>query len=300
MIPLIEKYRPKLLSQIIGNEEVIQVLTSILNNGIIPNMLFYGPPGTGKTTAIKAISYSFPKYCVLELNASDERGISTVRETIKEFASTFSKNMKLIILDEADMMTKDAQNALRRIMEDFNKTVRFCLIVNHLKKIISPILSRCTKFRFGPINNVINKAKEICINENIEYTEEGIKTIAEISNGDMRRIINDIQGISISFNVINKNNVLQFNGITSQEVYEQIFENLKIMSMSDSKRELIKHQINCESLIDGICELVKKSDMKNKMKILKGLCDIEYRKSIGCSETIQLNAIIGLFILNKD
>lgn len=288
----------------VGNEEVVEALGSIANAGTIPHMLFYGPPGTGKTTAVRAMSNHLPRSSVLELNASDERGIKTVRETIKEFASTYSKTMKLVILDEADMMSRDAQNALRRIMEDFSKGTRFCLIANYSKKIIPPILSRCTKFRFSPISNIRDRVKEVCKREGITYTEDGIRVLAETSDGDMRKAINDLQGVSSSFDVVDQSNTLRFNNLAPNEIYEEIFEGLKEMNMKDLKdkfRDLrYEYEIDCDSMIKSLCNLVRRSKLANKMKILKGLCDIEYRRSIGCSESVQSNAIIGVFLLNRN
>ncbi|UTX44670.1 replication factor C subunit [Encephalitozoon intestinalis] len=266
-------------------------------------MLFYGPPGTGKTTSIRAIANNLPRSCVLELNASDERGIATVRETIKEFASTYSKTTKLVILDEADMMSRDAQNALRRIIEDFSANARFCLIANHSRKIIPPILSRCTKFRFGPIEDTESRIKEICKKENIKYSEEGIKGIAEISEGDMRKAVNDVQGISVSLGPISLENVRKFNGVAPIDVYEELFENLKTMSMADLrvKCEELKyeHGMDSDDLLKNLSKMVRKSNMKEKMRILKEMGDIEYRRSIGCSEKVQTDAIISVFLLNR-
>ncbi|CAD25060.1 DNA REPLICATION FACTOR C (ACTIVATOR 1) SUBUNIT [Encephalitozoon cuniculi GB-M1] len=300
---LTEKYRPGSLLEVVGNREVVSSLQSISSAGRIPNMLFYGPPGTGKTTSIRAIANNLPRTSVLELNASDERGIATVRETIKEFASTYSKTMKLVILDEADMMSRDAQNALRRIIEDFSANTRFCLIANHLRKIISPILSRCTKFRFGPIGDTENRIEEICKRESIKYTPEGIKAVSRISMGDMRKAVNDIQGISASLGQVDESNVRRFNGIAPSSVYEELFRNLGSMGMPELRVELerlrYEYSMDCDALLGNLGELVRESKMRNKMKILKEMSDIEYRKSIGCSEKVQLDAIISIFILNR-
>jgi replication factor C subunit 3/5 len=302
--PLTEKYRPKDLGDIVGNEEVIQSLTAIASSGSIPHMLFYGPPGTGKTTAIRALSRTLPAYSILELNASDERGIGIVRERIKEFASTYSGSVKMVILDEADMMSRDAQNALRRIIEDFSKTTRFCLIANYAKKIIPAVLSRCTKFRFSPIRNIGERIRTICRKERIEYDEEGVRAIADTSDGDMRKAVNDIQGIAASFGVINRSNVLSFNGMAADELYKELFEELKKASMADLKHKLRVldevHGVDCDSLVRNLTGLVRRSTMKNKMGILKELAEIEHRRSDGCNQSIQGAALISTFILNRD
>ncbi|KAM0671575.1 small subunit of replication factor C [Ordospora colligata] len=304
MQQLTEKYRPRSLQEIVGNREVVEALSAISSAGIIPHMLFYGPPGTGKTTAIRSIASKLPKASVLELNASDERGISTVRETIKEFASAYSKSVKLVILDEADMMSRDAQNALRRIIEDFSASTRFCLIANYSKKIILPIISRCTKFRFGPVNQMQQRIKEICMNEDIRYTEEGVDEIARLSAGDMRKAVNDIQGVYSSFGVVDEKNVQQFNGTAPKSVYLKILNDLVTMSATGGREMLnsvvFEYRLDCNDLVSNLCDIVSRSNLRNKMKILKNLSDVEYRASIGCSEDLQLNAIIGTFILNRD
>lgn len=185
-LPLTQKYKPNDLEEILGNETVIQSLINAKNN--LPNLLLYGPPGTGKTTSIKLIANNLYgksyKQNVLELNASDERGINVVREKIKTFSNSISFNQKkkLIILDEADSMSKDAQNALRRIMEDFSGNVRFCLIGNYANKIIPPIQSRCCKFRFLPVKSelILKRIIEICKLEGIAILEDTPNDISKV------------------------------------------------------------------------------------------------------------------------
>ena len=166
-LPWVEKYRPENFDTIISHNHIINVLTNLINNNHLPHIIFYGPPGTGKTTTILAAARklygSKYKSMILELNGSDDRGISVVREQIKDFSSTTSKisnifqshnsisDVKLIILDEADSMTFDAQFALRRVIELYTETTRFCLICNYLTKIIPALISRCMLFRFAPL-----------------------------------------------------------------------------------------------------------------------------------------------------
>ena len=158
-IPWVEKYRPVSLDEIVSHEEIVRTLETFLSQGMLPNLLFYGPPGTGKTSTVLACARRLYKprefgTMVLELNASDDRGIGIVRGPVLNFASTrtiFCSGFKLIVLDEADAMTRDAQNALRRILEKYTENVRFCLICNSLHRIIPAIQSRCTRFRFGPL-----------------------------------------------------------------------------------------------------------------------------------------------------
>jgi replication factor C subunit 3/5 len=298
--PLTEKYRPKTLNDVQGNLEVLSCLKS-MNIENLPNMLFYGPPGTGKTTTIRALLKDLPKINILELNASDERGIDTVRHKIKEFSATKSNTIKVVILDEADSMSKDAQSALRRIIEDFRNT-RFCIICNYLKKIIDPIVSRCTKFRFAPVNNP-NRIKEVCLKEEIIYEDEGIEMVDRYSDGDMRKVMNDIQGLKGSFKTITKKNVLDFYGLCDDAAFREIFEILKKDDFSSCLRKIRQFNGNESGSVDGIglleniSSMLIKSDIKNKLEICKQLADIEYRLSQGCSDAVQINAIIAAFIL---
>ncbi|KAF9763463.1 Replication factor C subunit 5 [Nosema granulosis] len=302
-LPLTEKYRPKTLEEICGNTEVINCLKNIRDSNVFPHMLFYGPPGTGKTTAIKALVKNLPSTSVLELNASDDRGISTVRHTIKEFASTFARTIKIVILDEVDFMSRDAQNALRRIIEDFSTTTRFCLIANYPKKIIPAVLSRCVKFRFSPITDADERIKDICSKEGIEIDEEGVDYLKKLSYGDMRKIVNDIQGINGSFDKIDKNTVLTFSGMVDEDTYKEIFNDLCELSFDELKYKLNiirqDRSIDLGNILLYIGELVKNSKLSNKMKILKEMNDLEYRLSLGCNENLQMNALIGAFVLNR-
>ena len=155
-LPWVEKYRPKNLDDLISHTQIRETLNRFISQNNLPNLLFYGPPGTGKTSTMVACARklygSAASYMMIELNASDDRGINTIRNTVKTFAESHSPisceiGFKLVILDEADAMTKDAQAALRRMMEKFSNTTRFCLICNYVSRIIAPITSRCAKFR---------------------------------------------------------------------------------------------------------------------------------------------------------
>lgn len=158
-LPWVEKYRPQALNDLISHQDILSTIQKFISEDRLPHLLLYGPPGTGKTSTILACAKQLYKdkefgSMVLELNASDDRGIDIVRGPILSFASTrtiFKKGFKLVILDEADAMTQDAQNALRRVIEKFTENTRFCLICNYLSKIIPALQSRCTRFRFGPL-----------------------------------------------------------------------------------------------------------------------------------------------------
>ncbi|XP_046913200.2 LOW QUALITY PROTEIN: replication factor C subunit 4 [Dermatophagoides farinae] len=208
----VEKYRPSRLDDIVYQNEIVNSLKSIIASNAcnLPNFLFYGPPGTGKTSTIIALSKQLfgvehYKNRVLELNASDERGIQVIRDKVKSFAQrTISNNnqvaaIKIIVLDECDSMTKDAQSALRRIMEKYSATTRFCLICNYVSKIIDPIISRCTVYRFKPLKTDLVKATLLKVGhqEGFKVSDKTLDILIEISEGDLRKAITLIQTLSL-------------------------------------------------------------------------------------------------------
>lgn len=207
--PWIEKYRPKSMNDISSQEEAVKVLKKTIESHNLPHLLFYGPPGTGKTSTILALARELYgpemfKTRVLELNASDERGIQIVREKVKNFARIAVGNptssypcppYKIVILDEADSMTNEAQSALRRTMETYSKVTRFCLICNYVSRIIEPLASRCAKFRFKPLgsNATVERLKMICDEERVQCTPEAITRVVEATEGDLRKAIMFLQ-----------------------------------------------------------------------------------------------------------
>lgn len=212
-IPWVEKYRPKKVDDVAHQEEVVRALKKSLDTGNLPHLLLYGPPGTGKTSTALAIGHELYgpelfKTRVMELNASDERGINVIRSKVKSFsqvataAASYNGRQcppyKLIILDEADSMTPDAQAALRRIIENYSRVTRFCLICNYVSRIIDPLASRCAKFRFRPLegDTMGDKLVAICSQENLHITEEALRTVVSISGGDLRKAITTLQSVS--------------------------------------------------------------------------------------------------------
>lgn len=205
--------RPKTLSDVCAQDHAVSVLKRTLSSNNLPHMLFYGPPGTGKTSTVLALAKELfgPELMrsrVLELNASDERGISIVREKVKDFAravvsapSEYSRKnypcppYKIIILDEADSMTGDAQAALRRTMETYSNITRFCLICNYVTRIIDPLASRCSKFRFKPLDNThsLERLHYIAKEENLKYQPDALEALLQSSEGDLRKSITLLQ-----------------------------------------------------------------------------------------------------------
>ena len=202
----IEKYRPQKLDDIVGQDEIVERLSSYVKSGNLPHLLFTGSAGVGKTTAAVTLAREFFKDSwqmnFRELNASDERGIDVVRNQIKQFARTTplgDATFKILFLDEADALTTDAQAALRRTMESFAQTCRFILSCNYSSKIIDPIQSRCAIYRFKPLGEAAVKEEvhRIAKKEGLSITKEAMDAIVYIAQGDMRKAINALQGAAI-------------------------------------------------------------------------------------------------------
>ncbi|RDA93096.1 hypothetical protein CP533_4067 [Ophiocordyceps camponoti-saundersi (nom. inval.)] len=214
--PWVEKYRPKTLDDVTAQDHTVNVLQRTLQASNLPHMLFYGPPGTGKTSTVLALAKELYgpdmfKSRVLELNASDERGISIVREKVKNFARMQLTNpppsynqkypcppFKIIILDEADSMTQDAQSALRRTMETYSKITRFCLICNYVTRIIDPLASRCSKFRFKSLDqgNARKRLEDIAQAEGLLLEDGAVDALVRCSEGDLRKAITFMQSVA--------------------------------------------------------------------------------------------------------
>ena len=213
---------PDRLEDLVAHEDIVSTLTKLIDNDNLPHLLLYGPPGTGKTSTIVAAAkrmFGAKAYSsmALELNASDARGINVVRNEIKEFAGTrqlFNKGIKLVILDEADAMTNDAQFALRRVIEKYTKNARFCLICNYVSKIIPALQSRCTRFRFAPLkrDQIRSRLIEVAVAEKCKTTDDGLDAILSLSGGDMRRVLNLLQSTSMANDTVDANTVYSTSG----------------------------------------------------------------------------------------
>lgn len=241
-IPWVEKYRPNNLDDIISQKHIVHTISSFLQKyKSLPHMIFYGPSGTGKTsTIIACINKLFgnKRFDYLTLNASDERGVDTVRNRIKKFAETqklfdnSNEHHKIVILDEADSMTEEAQFSLRQLLVNYTNTVRFCIICNYIHKIIPEIQSRCCNFRFIPIQNDYIKKHliNICKLEDIDYSENGLQNIIDMSNGDLRKIINILQTVYLIDKKICYDNVNRITSFPGKDVLSDILYNCSINS----------------------------------------------------------------------
>jgi replication factor C subunit 3/5 len=317
-LPWVEKYRPYNISDIISNNENINVLSTMLKNGSLPHLLFHGTSGTGKTSLILALARELYgnniNLMVMKLDASDDRGINSVREEIKGFAerkNMFSSGVKLIILDEADSMTFDAQFALRKIIEKYSVSTRFCLICNYENKIIPAIRSRCANFRFEPIpiNKTIIILEKICKNEKLEYTNNTLEIIGTLCNGDLRKSINLLQTISMKSKIINEDSCFDSAGLPSRKNINLLFDYL-IESKYDFQQtyyqlyKIIK--LNGYSLGIILKEVTNLLINNNKIfsqkkfaQIYTDLSDLETKVSQSTFDDIYLSTLISIFKKNN-
>uniref|UniRef100_A0A1I7ZFX3 Activator 1 subunit 5 n=1 Tax=Steinernema glaseri TaxID=37863 RepID=A0A1I7ZFX3_9BILA len=318
-LPWVEKYRPHTMDQLVSHTEIIKTLTNLTQQNRLPHLLFYGPPGTGKTSTILACArtmYTPQQYksVVLELNASDDRGIDVVREQIISFSQSkslvadVSKCVKLVILDEADAMTKDAQNALRRVIEKYSDNVRFCMICNYLSKIIPAIQSRCMRFRFAPLKTeqIVPRLLEIAKAEDVNLTDDGKDALLALAEGDMRRVLNILQSTAMAFPVVNEENIYTCVGQPLPVIIKNILRILLNETVEDAIGQIGKMcSDRCYALQDIVTSLHKfvlLLDIPPKFvcKLLEALADIEVRLAAGCSDGIQLGCLVGTFMHVRD
>ena len=306
-----EKYRPRSLEDIVNQEEIVNRLKSFVKARNIPHCIFAGPPGTGKTTAALCLAHDLygPGYheYIMELNASDERGINVVRETVKTFARTKSIGevpFKILILDEADNMTSDAQQALRRTMERYTETARFILIANYSGRIIEPIQSRCAPFRFTylPEEKIIERIKYIAEQEGLTITEDGIKAVIEIGGGDLRRTINVLQTAASTGKPIDEETVYSVVGRANPaDVREMMITALNgdfIKARNKLRELLLKYGLAGSDILGQIHNEVFRLNIpdKWKVKIMEIIGETDYRLLQGSNEEIQLSALLARFV----
>lgn len=304
-----EKYRPRTLDEVVGQEEVVKRLKSYVKIKNMPHLLFVGPAGTGKTTCAIALARDLYgenlwRQNFQELNASDERGIQIVRTKIKDFARTApfgEARFKILFLDEADALTADAQAALRRTMERYSGTCRFILSCNYSSKIIDPIQSRCAVFRFAKLGaeDVKKLVMRIAEKENLEITDEALETLLYISEGDMRKAINTLQ-VAASFSRKIDPDVLYKSTSTARpEEVRKLLTAAAEGRFLDARNTLSEifstYGMGGEDLIKQLHREIYRMPLpdEKKVKIIEALSDCEYRIVEGGSERIQLEAFLA-------
>ena len=313
-LPWVEKYRPTTINEIISHGQIIETIKKLLLGGSLPHLLFYGSPGTGKTSTIMAIAKeiygSNIRLMVMKLDASDDRGINSVREDIKGFAeksNMFQKGVRLIILDEADSMTYDAQFALRRIIEKYSTTIRFCLICNYENKILPAIRSRCANFRFNNIDNIhiCSKLTQIVNNEKLNVEPHVINIIATLGKGDLRKSINLLQSISMQTDLINDKICYETAGVPSNSEIKEIISilcntNYDFNYSYNTVTPIIKNQGYSLSIVlrELIIELLNQSLSIKMPQILSELSDLENQVSKSTFGDIYITSLIGIFKKN--
>lgn len=327
LLPWIEKYRPSEINDIISHENIIKSLKSFITMKTLPHLLFFGPSGAGKTSTIlcciKEIYGIYGTYMVLKLNASNERGIEIVRTKIKNFIS--SKNtiflpvhmrniFKLVILDEIDSMTVEAQGMLRHTIEKNSISTRFCLICNNIDKINPALQSRCTLFRFPPLERkeMNRKLKKICKLENISYEKQVIDIIIKISKGDMRLSINILQHLNLTLNnKIKAIDAYKITGNIMPDINNKLFTYLLLLkdgktSLEKTVNKILKITLNQNitifNLLDELKNLViynKKLTLKEKIFLIDNFAKNELYDSISVDTKIIVMIISSLFIKIK-
>ncbi len=306
--PWVEKYRPRRLKDIVGQSQISERLEAYAKTKDMPHLLFAGRPGIGKTACALALATELygdaVRECFLELNASDERGIDVVRGKIKDFARTIplaDVAFKIIFLDEADALTSEAQQALRRTMERFSDKTRFILSCNYSSRIIEPIQSRCAVFRFAPLREADIKkiAEHIAEKEGIKLDAKALDAVVYVAEGDARKAINVLQGASFSHKAVGEEEVFKVaSRATPKEVGQMVDHALK-GEFSDARKLLdsllVKYGMSGEEVLGQIYREVVSKDMAEDRKVALAdrIGEYDFRMVEGANERIQLEALLA-------
>jgi replication factor C small subunit len=306
----VEKYRPKKLDEIVGHEEVITRLKKFVEKRVLPHLLFAGPAGTGKTTAALCIAHELFgegwRQNLLELNASDERGIDTIRTKVKDYARMRPIGdvpFKIIMLDESDALTADAQHALRRTMERFTHTCRFILDCNYSSRIIEPIQSRCAVFRFKRLSegDVEKMLKRISRVEGLALAPTGLKAIIYVSEGDMRKAINVLQAAATLKKKIDEKAVYEVTAAARPEDIRAMLELAlagKFLNAREKLQELlIDRGLAGEDVLDQVHREIFDLKLPEpvKVELVDRVGEFSFRLTQGANERIQLEAMLAHF-----
>ncbi|AXV38584.1 MAG: replication factor C small subunit [Methanobacteriaceae archaeon] len=312
--PWVEKYRPSSLDEVVGQDHIVQRLKRYVDEESMPNLMFTGPAGVGKTTTALALAKSilgeYWRQNFLELNASDARGIDTVRTNIKNFCrlKPVGAPFRIIFLDEVDNMTKDAQHALRREMEMYTKTSSFILSCNYSSKIIDPIQSRCAIFRFAPVkgNHIIKRLEVIAKKENLDIDVKAIESIVYFAEGDLRKAINILQAsASVSEEITEESIHEVVSKARPKDVKKMINKALSgdFLGARNILREVMVVQgISGEDMVTQIYQEVSRMAMQDAideqtyMNLITNISEYDFRIREGANPRIQLEALITKFL----
>lgn len=315
MVIWTEKYRPKTFEEIKGQEEIVKRAKAFVKEKNLPHLIFAGPAGVGKTTLALVITKELFKEKwrenFVELNASDERGIDVIRNKVKDFARTKpigDASFKIILLDECDALTKEAQQALRRTMEVHSQSCRFILNCNLFSKIIEPIQSRCAVFKFKPLSkeNLLEIIDRICHHENLKIDAEAKEALITASQGDCRKLENILQSCAVMGKTISKEQIYSISSLAEPKEVKEVLE-LSLKGQFVKAREKLL-EIILEYGLSGI-DVIKQFQKEVwglkipdliKMKLIEKCGEIEFRLSEGSDQFIQLESFLAYLGIVKE
>ena len=304
-----EKYRPSKLDDVVGQKEIVNRLSAFVKNKNVPHLLFAGPAGVGKTTCAMAMAKELFgdnwHSNFLEMNASDERGIDMIRTKVKDFARTkpIDAPFKIILLDEADALTSEAQHALRRMMEKYTTTCRFILDCNYSSKILLPIQSRCVVFRFKPLSeeDVKNYINRIAKEEKLKIDDKAIQAVIDSSDGDLRKVTNILQSCSALDKNISEESVYSVAGIAKPKEMKEILETAVKGDIKKAKDRMLdvmlKYGLSGLDVIKLINKIVWDMDIddRKKIKLIDKIGEYEFRIVEGSDEYLQIESLLAQF-----